>query len=219
MLNLLGMNEVTIDCVVFGYDNGILKVLLTKENKGVGTKWGIISGVAKNVKNADEAVLALLNEFGSYKDLFLRQLTEVNSDSKNLRYFTVINIEDYRVKFGVVDLYQRWFKTTEIPDLIQDHNQILDYSLYQLEMCVRQSPAGFNLLPEKFTISELMDLYQGILGIETDKENFRRKFLKEKVLVALKEKKENVSEKADKLYKFNAAFFDKSISKEFVLDF
>ena len=85
-------------------------MLLTKENKGVGTKWGIISGGAKNVKNADEAVLALLNEFGSYKDLFLRQLTEVNSDSKNLRYFTVINIEDYRVKFGVVDLYQRWFK-------------------------------------------------------------------------------------------------------------
>lgn len=213
------MNEATIDCVVFGYDNGILKVLLTKENKGVGTKWGIISGVAKNVKNADKAVLALLNEFGSYKDLFLRQLTEVNSDSKNLRYFTVINIEDYRVKFGVVDLYQRWFKTTEIPDLIQDHNQILDYSLYQLEMCVRHSPAGFNLLPEKFTISELMDLYQGILGIETDKENFRRKFLKEKVLVALKEKKENVSEKADKLYKFNAAFFEKCDSREFVLDF
>ena len=119
------MNEVTIDCVVFGYDNGVLKVLLTKENKGVGTKWGLISGAVKDAKNADEAVLAVLNEFGSYKDIFLRQLTGgVNSNSQTLRYYTVINIEEYRVKFGVVDLYQRWFKTTDIPDLIQDHNQI-----------------------------------------------------------------------------------------------
>lgn len=214
------MNEAAIDCVVFGYDNGVLKVLLTKENKGVGTKWGLISGVVKEAKNADEAVLALLNEFGSYKDVFLRQLTEgVNSNSQTLRYYTVINIEEYRIKFGAVDLYQRWFKTTDIPDLIQDHNQILDYSLYQLGICMRQSPAGFNLLPEKFTISELMNLYEGILGIETDKLSFRRKFLKEKILVPLKEKKENVSEKTDKLYKFNAAFFDKCASREFALDF
>ena len=214
------MNEVTIDCVVFGYDNGVLKVLLTKENKGVGTKWGLISGAVKDAKNADEAVLALLNEFGSYKDIFLRQLTGgVNSNSQTLRYYTVINIEEYRVKFGVVDLYQRWFKTTDIPDLIQDHNQILDYSLYQLGIYMRQSPADFNLLPEKFTISELMNLYQGILGIETDKKSFSKNFLKEKVLVPLKEKRENVSERADKLYKFNAAFFEKSLSKEFVLDF
>lgn len=213
------MNEVTIDCVVFGYDNGILKVLLTRENKGVGTKWGLVSGVAKNVKNADAAALALLNEFGSYKNIFLKQLTEeYNPDSDTLRYYTVINMEDYRVKFGVVDLYQRWFKITDVPDLILDHNQIVDYSLYQLEMCVRQSPAGFNLLPEKFTLSELMNLYKGILGVETDKENFRRKCLKEKVLVPLKAKKENVSEKADKLYKFNAALYEKTASREFVLD-
>jgi 8-oxo-dGTP diphosphatase len=214
------MNEVTIDCVVFGYDNGILKVLLTKENKGVGTKWGLVSGIAKGVKNTDEATLDLLNEFGNYKNVFLKQLTGgVNSSSQTLRYYTVINIEDYRVKFGVVDVYQRWFKTTDIPDLIQDHNQILDYSLYQLGICVRQSPAGFNLLPEKFTLSELMNLYQGILGVETDKENFSKKFLKEKVLVPLKEKKENVSEKADKLYKFNTAIFDKTTFRDFALDF
>lgn len=214
------MDVATIDCVVFGYDNGILKVLLTKENKGVGTKWGLVSGVAKNVKNADQAVLALLNEFGSYKNIFLKQLTEgVNSDSNTLRYYTVINIEDYRVKFGAADVYQRWFKITNIPDLVQDHNRILDYSLYQLGICMRQSPAGFNILPEKFTISELMNLYEGILGIETDKESFSRKFLKEKVLVPLKEKKENVSEKADKLYTFNTAFYEKPVSREFVLDF
>lgn len=213
------MNEVTIDCVVFGYDNGCLKVLLSKQNKGVGTKWGLISGVAKDVKNADEAVMELLNEFGNFKNVFLKQLTEAGSNSQSLRYFTVINIEEHRVKFGGIDLYQRWFKTTEIPDLIQDHNLILDYSLYQLETCVRVSPDGFNLLPEKFTISELMNLYKGILGIETDKESFSRKFLKKKILVALKDKNENVAEKADKLYKFNTAFFEKSASRDFVLDF
>lgn len=105
------------------------------------------------------------------------------SNSQTLRYYTVINIEEYRVKLGGVDLYQRWFKTTEIPDLIQNHNQILDYSLSQLETWVRQSPNDFKLLPEKFTISELMNFYQGILGVEIDKLRFRRKFLKEKILI------------------------------------
>lgn len=108
---------------------------------------------------------------------------------------------------------------TEVPDLIHDHNLILDYSLYQLETCVRESPVGFNLLPEKFTISELMNLYKGILGIETDKESFSSRFLKKKVLLPLKEKKENVSKDADKLYKFNTAFFEKNATRDFVLDF
>ena len=213
------MNEVTIDCVVFGYDNGSLKVLLSKENKGVGTKWGLISGIVKNVKKADEAAMNLLNEFGNFEKASLKLLTGAGANSQTLRYYTVINIEEHRVKFGGVDLYQRWFMITEVPDLIHDHNLILDYSLYQLETSVRESPVGFNLLPEKFTISELMNLYQGILGIETDKESFSRKFLKEKVVVPLKEKKENVSEKTDKLYKFNAAFFDKYPSRDFALDF
>ncbi|PXY43110.1 NrtR DNA-binding winged helix domain-containing protein [Flavobacterium hydrophilum] len=213
------MNEVTIDCVVFGYDNGSLKVLLSRENKGVGTKWGLISGIVKNVKKADEAVMNLLNEFGNFEKASLKLLTGVGANSQTLRYYTVINIEDYRIKFGAVDAYQRWFKTAEIPDLIHDHNLILDYSLYQLETYVRESPVGFNLLPEKFTISELMNLYKGILGIETDKESFSRKFLKKKVLVPLKEKKENISNESDKLYKFNTSFFDKNATRDFVLDF
>ncbi|WP_244307342.1 NrtR DNA-binding winged helix domain-containing protein [Flavobacterium fluviatile] len=213
------MNEVTIDCVVFGYDNGNLKVLLSRENKGVGTKWGLISGTVKDVKNADAAVLNLLNEFGNFENASLKQLTGPAGNSQTLRYYTVINIEEHRVKFGRVDLYQRWFMITEVPDLIQDHNLILDYSLYQLESFVRESPAGFNLLPEKFTMTELMNLYKGILGIEADKESFSRKFLKKKVLVPLKEKKEYVSKEADKLYKFNAAFYEKTTFSDFVLDF
>lgn len=212
------MNEVTIDCVVFGYENGSLKVLLSRENKGVGAKWGLISGIAKGAKNADEAALDLLNEFGNFENVPLKQLTGAGSDSKTLRYYTVINIEEYRIKFGVADWYQRWFMITEVPDLIHDHNLILDYSLYQLETCVRESPVGFNLLPEKFTIVELMNLYKGILRIEADKESFSRKFLKKKVLIPLKEKKENVSD-ADKLYKFNAAFYGKTTFSDFVLDF
>jgi 8-oxo-dGTP diphosphatase len=212
------MNEVKIDCVVFGYDKGSLKVLLSRENKGVGTKWGLISGIAKNVKKADEAAMDLLNEFGNFENASLKQLTGADENSQSLQYYTVINIEEHRVKFGGVDLYQRWFMITEVPDLIHDHNLILDYSLYQLETSVRESPIGFNLLPAKFTMSELMNLYKGILGIETDKESFSRKFLKRKVLVPLKEK-ENGAKKADKLYKFNAAFYDKRNFSDFALDF
>jgi len=64
------VNEITIDCVVFGYDNGCLKVILSKQNKRVGTKWGLISGMVRDVKNTDAAALTLLNEYGSFKMYF-----------------------------------------------------------------------------------------------------------------------------------------------------
>ena len=72
--------------------------------------------------------------------------------------------------------------------MIFDHNEILEFSLMQLRNRVRQAPIGFNLLPEKFTLLQLMHLYEEILGIELDKSNFRRKILHMKLLVALDEK-------------------------------
>ena len=86
-----------------------------------------------------------------------------------------------------------------IPDLIYDHNEILAYSLKHLRNRVRQAPIGFNLLPEKFTLLQLMHLYEEILGIEMDKSNFRRKILHMKLLVALDEKQQDVSHQSSKI--------------------
>jgi len=209
------MSEVRIDCVVFGYDNGNLKVLLSKENKGVGTKWGLISGVKNENQDTDDAVLGLLNAFGTCKNIFLKPLKTAVDNPKIVKCFAVINIEDYKVNFGAVNLYQRWCNIKDVPDLILDHNQTLDYSWYQLGICV-QSPSGFNLLPEKFTLLELMNLYQEILGVETDKLSFGKNIVKQKVILPLNKKAQDISQKTDKLYKFNTAVYNR---KDFVFDF
>ena len=103
----------------------------------------------------------------------------------------------------------------EIPNLIYDHNEILTYSLHHLRNRVRNAPIGFNLLPEKFTLLHLMQLYQEILGVELDKPNFRRKILKMKLLVDLKEKQQDVSHRAAKLYKFDPEIYNKLTEKGF----
>ncbi|MCY1559066.1 hypothetical protein D9M68_960620 [compost metagenome] len=131
----------------------------------------------------------------------------------------MVNREDYNIKASLKVFEAKWFKINEIPDLIFDHNEILDFSLAQLRNRVRQAPIGFNLLPEKFTLLQLMHLYEEILGIELDKSNFRRKVLHMKLLTALEEKQKDVSHRAAKLYKFDPEMYKKLTEKGFNFEF
>lgn len=100
-----------------------------------------------------------------------------------------------------------------------DHNEIFVYSLKQLRIRICQDPIGLNLLPEKFILLELQHLYEEILGAVTDKSNFRRKILSEKLLIPLEEEQKNVSHRAAKLYKFDAKVYEKFTQKGFSLEF
>jgi 8-oxo-dGTP diphosphatase len=131
----------------------------------------------------------------------------------------LINQEDYNIKASLSVREVKWYKIKDIPDLIFDHNEILDFSLLQLQNRVRQAPIGFNLLPEKFTLLQLMHLYEEILGIELDKSNFRRKILHMKLLVPLDEKQKDVSHRAAQLYKFDHETYDKLTQKGFNFEF
>jgi hypothetical protein len=131
----------------------------------------------------------------------------------------LVNQEDYNIKADFTLREAKWYKIKDIPDLIFDHNEILNFSLLQLRNRVRQTPIGFNLLPEKFTLLQLMHLYEEILGIELDKSNFRRKILHMKLLVALDEKQQDVSHRAAKLYKFDPEIYKKLTEKGFNFEF
>lgn len=148
----------------------------------------------------------ILYELTSLDNIYLEQLKAFTDPNRvsgrrvvTIGYYTLVNREDYNVKAGLTLMEATWHKINEIPDLIFDHNEILDFSLMQLQNRVRQAPIGFNLLPEKFTLLQLMHLYEEILGIELDKSNFRRKILHMKLLVALDEKQQDVSHRANKI--------------------
>ncbi|OOV16952.1 NUDIX domain-containing protein [Flavobacterium sp. LM4] len=221
------MNAITIDCVIFGFDKGSLEILLIQHAEGISKgRWGLPGGWINKKESTDNAAHRLLNELTALDHIYLEQLKAFgNPDRFPLRrvitigYYALIKREDYNIQAGFTASDAKWYKINEIPDLIYDHNEILTYSLKHLRDRVRQAPIGFNLLPEKFTLLQLMHLYEEILGIEMDKSNFRRKILHMKLLVALDEKQQDVSHRAAKLYKFDSEIYTKLTEKGFNFEF
>ncbi|WP_269233809.1 NUDIX hydrolase [Flavobacterium flavigenum] len=221
------MNAITIDCVIFGFDQGSLEVLLIQHGEGISKgKWGLPGGWINKKESIDDAAHRLLNELTALDHIYLEQLKAFgNPDRFPLRrvitigYYALIKRENYNIQPGFTASDAKWYKINQIPDLIYDHSEILTYSLKQLRERVRQAPIGFNLLPEKFTLLQLMHLYEEILGIEMDKSNFRRKILHMKLLVALDEKQQDVSHRAAKLYKFDSEIYTKLTEKGFNFEF
>ncbi|RYJ39459.1 MULTISPECIES: NUDIX domain-containing protein [Flavobacterium] len=221
------MNAITIDCVIFGFDKGSLEVLLVQHAEGISKgKWGLPGGWIYKKESTDNAAHRLLNELTGLDNIYLEQLKAFGDPDRfplrrviTIGYYALVKREDYNIKAGFTASDAQWYKINEIPDLIYDHNEILDYSLKHLRNRVRQAPIGFNLLPEKFTLLQLMQLYEEILGIEMDKPNFRRKILHMKLLVALDEKQQDVSHRAAQLYKFDPEIYEKLTEKGFNFEF
>ncbi|WP_426483588.1 NUDIX hydrolase [Flavobacterium sp. 2] len=221
------IDGITIDCVIFGFNKANLEVLLVQhaEGESIG-KWGLLGGYLKKEESADEAAQRIVYELTTLDNIYLEQLKAFTNPNRvserrvvTIGYYTLVNREDYNIKANQTVIEAKWYKINEIPDLIFDHNEILDFSLMQLRNRVRQAPIGFNLLPEKFTLLQLMHLYEEILGIELDKSNFRRKILHMKLLVELDEKQQDVSHRAAKLYKFDPDIYKKLTEKGFNFEF
>ncbi len=221
------MNSITIDCVIFGFDKGSLEVLLVQHGEGIRKgEWGLPGGWIRERESIDNAAHRLLADLTGLDSIYLEQLKAFGEPNRfplgrviTIGYFALIKKEDYDVRAGFTASDAKWYKIADIPKLIYDHNDILDYSLEHLRNRVRQAPVGFNLLPEKFTLFELMKLYEEILGIEMDKSNFRRKILRMKLLVELDEKQKDVSHRAAKLYEFDQKIYEKLTKKGFNFEF
>ncbi len=221
------MKSITIDCAIFGFENGNLEVLVVKHAQGVSKgKWGLPGGWILKNEDIDGAAQRLLNELTGLNSIYLEQLKAFGEPNRfplgrviTIGYYALIKKEDYNVKAGFTASEAKWHKIKEIPNLIYDHNKILNYSLEYLRKKLRQVPIGFNLLPKKFTLLQLMHLYEEILNVEMDKPNFRRKILKMKLLKDLDEKQTDVSHRAAKLYRFDHEIYEKLTEKGFNFEF
>ena len=221
------VDGISIDCVIFGFKKGSLEVLLVQHARGESEgNWGLLGGWMIREESADDAAHRILYELTTLNNIYLEQLKAFTNPKRvldrrivTIGYYTLVNQEDYDVKASLAVKQARWCRINEIPNLIFDHNEILNFSLLQLQNRVRQAPIGFNLLPEKFTLLQLMHLYEEILGIELEKSNFRRKILHMKLLVALDEKQQDVSHRAAKLYKFDPDIYNKLTEKGFNFEF
>ena len=221
------MSSITIDCVIFGFEKSDLEVLLVQHAGGISKgKWGLPGGWIEKSEGIDAAAHRLLRDLTGLDQIYLEQLKAFGDPDRfpldrviTIGYYALVKRENYNVKAGFTASEAKWFKIDEIPDLIYDHNEILEFSLRKLRRRVRQAPVGFNLLPEKFTLLQLMQLYEEILGVEMDKPNFRRKILNMNLLVDLNEKQTEVSHRAAKLYRFDNAIYEKLTENGFSFEF
>src|SRR6187455_424752 len=175
----------TVDCVVFGLDDSELKVLLIERAlepfKG---KWALPGGFVRVDETLDDAARRELEEEAGLKDVFLEQLYtfgEVKRDPRervvSVAYYALVNLPEQAVKGATDARDAAWFAVSDLPTLAFDHEKILAVALERLKGKVRYQPIGFELLPPKFTLSQLQRLYEALLGVEMDKRNFRKKIL------------------------------------------
>lgn len=221
------IDDISIDCVILGFSNGTLEVLLVQHGEGESKgEWGLPGGWIKKDESIDNAASRLLEELTGLDNVFMEQLKVFGNPNRvsfrrvlTIGYYALIKREDDKLKASLVLTDAKWFKIKSIPNLIFDHNEIINYSLKHLQNRVRQAPIGFNLLPEKFTLLELMKLYEEILDIEMDKSNFRRKILHMKLLQPLEERQKDVSHRAAKLYQFDENIYELLTQKGFNFEF
>lgn len=207
----------TVDCVVFGLDDSELKVLLIERAldpfKG---KWALPGGFVHVDETIDEAARRELEEEAGLKNVFLEQLYTfggVNRDPRervvSVAYYALVKLAAHDTKAATDAADARWFPVSKVPKLAFDHAEILDVALARLKGKVRYQPIGFELLPPKFTLSQLQHLYEAVLGAELDKRNFRKKVLGFELLVPLKETQMTGRHRPAQLFSFDADKYEK----------
>ncbi len=201
----------TVDCVVFGVDQENLKVLLIQRDLDpFEGKWALPGGFVHVDEPLEEAARRELEEETGIRRLYLEQLytfDEVHRDPRerviSVAYYALVNLRDHRIQAATDARDVAWFSVSEVQKLAFDHDLILEVALQRLKGKVRYQPIGFELLPSRFTLSQLQHLYETVLEQPLDKRNFRRKVLKTELLEACDEVEKDVAHRAARLYRFD----------------
>ncbi|CAH0997816.1 hypothetical protein EMA8858_03950 [Emticicia aquatica] len=226
------ISNLSIDCVIFGYEEKELKVLISKSRFGTGI-WNLPGGYIKKNEGIDNAASRILKERTSLENIYLEQFRVfgdenriVDSKFRNLLmvelsrkynvtdaewitsrfisigFYALVEISKVTPQIGELDDYLEWRNIKDIPEMIHDHNEILNYALETLRQNLDQKLIGFNLLPETFTMREVQELYEAIYDKQFAMNNFQKKILELKVLERLEKKFTGAQNKAPYLYRF-----------------
>ena len=214
---------VTVDCVVFGLDQGVLQLLLIKRNSPpFAGCWALPGGFVDQNETLDAAARRELEEETGLRDVFLEQLYSFGDPGRDPRghtvsvaYYALVR-QDRHVPQAATDASDAaWYPVAKLPKLAFDHQRIIGTAVARLQGKVRYQPIGFELLPRKFTLTELQGGYEAVLERALDKRNFRKKILAMGLLAETKEKQEGVAHRAPQLYQFDAAKYKKLTKQGF----
>lgn len=209
------IEALSIDCLIFGFNKGQLDLLLVKHASGISEgKWALPGGWIQYKESVDEAAKRLLQSLTGIGTIYLEQLKVFGEVTRypdkrviTVAYYALVNEENYSLIPGFTASEAKWVGIHKVPKLPYDHKQILQYGFAHIKHKVRHEPIGFNLLPPKFTLLQLQELYEAVLETKLDKSNFRRKLLNMNLLQAIREKQKDVSHRAATLYQFDKKIY------------
>jgi|SRR6218665_45542 len=199
-----------VDCIIFGYDGQELKLLVIQRGfqpwKG---EWSLVGGFVQHDETAEEAAQRVLKSLTGLDVMYMEQLhifSQTDRDSEertvSVAFFSLIDIQKYKQQLSE-DFHPAWFPINHVPDLIFDHNQMVELAKEKLRYKAALHPLLFELLPAKFTIPQLQNLYESVYNSRFDKGNFNRKILSTDLLTRLADKDKLNSKKGAFYYKVN----------------
>ena len=211
-INRVGLS---VDCVIFGFDENKLKVLLIRSDlKKYQSKWSLLGDLVKPEEDLDASAYRILKQRTGLNDLYLEQVHTFGDVTRHpagrvvtVAYCSLINIQHHRLK--ILDNELHWHEIENVTDLAFDHQEILEACYTWLQKRVQEHPLGLSLLPNKFSLRELQNLYEAILNIKLDRRNFRKKFFSMDFLVDMGENEQNVPHRPGRLYKFDYEKYEK----------
>ena len=201
----------TVDCVVFGFDEGDLRVLLIQRDiEPYRKRWALPGGFVHVDESLESAARRELSEEAGIKNVYLDQLFtygDLNRDPRervvSVAYYALVRMANHRVHAATDACNAAWFNVYETPTLAFDHAKIVTDALERLKGKVRYHPIGFELLPKRFPLSTLQHLYEACLDEPIDKRNFRKKILSMGLLQETDEIQKDVAHRAARLYRFD----------------
>lgn len=201
---------VSVDCIIFGFHEGKISLLLLKRNfEPAKGEWSLMGGFVQEDESIDDAARRVLADLTGLTDIYMEQVEAFGSLGRDpgervisVAYYALINIDDYDREL-VRKHNAFWVSLDELPEMVFDHDDMVAMALKKLRQKASTRPIGFKLLPEEFTLTTLQNLYEAIYGESLDKRNFRKQ-------VALMDYVEKVgtidktgSKRGAALYRFN----------------
>ena len=208
---------VAVDCIIFGFKNGKLSLLLLKRNfepsKG---KWSLMGGFVQKNESVEDATKRILRDLTGLDSVYMEQVGafgEIERDPGerviSVAYYALINIDDYDKEL-VQKHNAYWADINELPTLIFDHREMVDKARNLMKQKIGRKPIGFNLLPKLFTLTQLQTLFEAIYGESLDKRNFRKRVADLELIEQTDDVDKSGSKRGARLYRYNSDIYVKS---------
>jgi len=216
----------SVDNIIFGFDGTKLYVLLIKRKADpYGGQWALPGDIVKPDEDLDRAAGRVLEQLTGVKNVYLEQVHTFGKVDRHpkgrvitIAYYSLINIEKMDIRPASFAEQVAWKEVRSIESLAFDHLKIMKRCFDRLKQDLKLRPIGFELLPHKFTLTQLQTLYETILEQYLDKRNFRKKILNMNILNPLNEYQSGVSHRPAKLYSFDKDKYEQALKEGVIFE-